>query len=438
MSLQEDHGQDGHACPCCGYLTFGEPPWGSYVICPVCAWEDDPVQLADPTYEGGANIVSLEQGRRNFEDSGASDPALAHICRAPLQDEKPRIMTWNAETVIDIDGAEGEGGGQVLRSALSLAMVTGRGFRIENIRGKRARPGLLRQHLTAVRAAQAICGARVEGAALGATALAFDPGPVVGGTHSFAIGTAGSTTLVAQTLLPALLTAGQASSLTFEGGTHNPHAPPFDFLDRAFLPLIRRMGAKVEATLRRPGFYPAGGGLFALRIEPVEALAPLELTARGAPRRKAAEAVVANLDPGIAQRELQVVRKKLNWPDDCLEAREEQRNPGPGNVLVATLDFENVTEVFTGFGQVGVSAESVGNGTVQAVQRYLKRDAAVGPYLADQLLLPLALAGGGRFTTGAPSLHTRTNVAIIERFLPLRFAVTEGEGGVWTIAVEGY
>ena len=338
-------------------------------------------------------------------------------------------------TLIEIDGAQGEGGGQVLRSALSLATATGQAFRITGIRAGRKRPGLMRQHLTAVGAAQAICGARVAGAEPGATSLVFEPGPVRGGDYAFAIGTAGSTALVAQTVLPALMVADAPSSLVFEGGTHNPGGPPFDFLQRAFLPLLRRMGGDVGAALHRPGFYPAGGGRLAMAVQPVERLAPLELMERGAVRSRTAEAVIASLDMEIATRELDVVERKLGWPRDGLTARQERRAAGPGNVLVATLAFEHVTEVFTGFGQVGVSAESVANGTVQAVQRYLKRPAAVGPHLADQLLLPLALAGSGRFTTVAPSLHTQTNVGIIERFLPVRFVLEQGAGGAWAVAV---
>ncbi len=341
-----------------------------------------------------------------------------------------------AQDLIRIDGAEGEGGGQILRSALSLAMVTGRAFRIENIRANRKRPGLLRQHLTAVRAARAISGARVEGADLGAACLTFAPGVVVGGEYHFAIGTAGSTSLVAQTVLPALMRAAGPSTIVLEGGTHNPSAPPFECLERAFLPLLRRMGAKVEATLQRPGFYPAGGGRVVFTIEPSGGLVPLVLTERGAPRGTRAEVLVAHLEAGVAARERAVLGAKLRWPEDCVVTRDETRSAGPGNAVIATLDFAQVTEVMASFGQPRVSAEAVANSVVQAVQRYLKRPVAVGPYLADQLILPLALAGGGRFTTSAPSLHTRTNIATVERFLPVRVRQEEGAGGVWTITVE--
>ena len=340
--------------------------------------------------------------------------------------------------MIEIDGAQGEGGGQVLRSALSLAMVTGRPLRICNIRAGRKRPGLMRQHLTALRAAQTVSDAKVSGAELGSGELVFEPVHVRGGDYAFAVGTAGSATLVAQTVLPALMLAGRPSKVRFEGGTHNPYAPPFDFLERCFLPLLRRMGVGVEAQLNRPGFYPAGGGRFALEIAPAERLTPLELMARGARKSARAEAVIANLPRDIAERELKVIAGRLGWPEAALLLREETRSPGPGNVVMLTLEFEQVTELFTGFGAVGVSAEAVATRALQDLQRYVKRDAAVGPHLADQLLLLMALAGAGRFTTVKPSPHTRTNIEVIRRFLPVEIGCRERDTGVWQIDVTGH
>src|SRR2546428_9297761 len=160
--------------------------------------------------------------------------------------------------MITIDGSFGEGGGQILRTALSLSLATGTPFRIENIRAGRKKAGLLRQHLTAVLAAAEIGAAEIEGATLGSTMLTFTPKSVRAGEYRFAVGTAGSGTLVFQTILPALLRASAATRVTIEGGTHNSAAPPFDFLDRTFLPLIRKMGATVSLKLERYGFYPAG------------------------------------------------------------------------------------------------------------------------------------------------------------------------------------
>ena len=183
--------------------------------------------------------------------------------------------------MITIDGSRGEGGGQVLRTSLALSLATGAPFRIEGIRAQRPKPGLLRQHLTAVQAAAAVGRARVEGAVAGASALTFSPDGVHAGEYAFSIGTAGSATLVLQTILPPLLVAGGRSVVTLEGGTHNPWAPPFDYLERVFLPVVNRLGPRVAVTLERHGFYPAGGGRFTITIEPAPRLARLDLCDRG-------------------------------------------------------------------------------------------------------------------------------------------------------------
>lgn len=338
--------------------------------------------------------------------------------------------------MIEIDGSEGEGGGQILRSALSLSMITGRPFRIFEIRAGRDRSGLMRQHRTAVLAAQEISDAEVIGAAAGSSELTFKPKAIKPGDYTFTIGTAGSTTLVVQTLLPALMTAPGPSTIVLEGGTHNMKSPPFDFLDSCFLPQLRRMGADVTATLTRPGFYPAGGGSIALAVPGGADLSSIEIPDRGERTGAYARAVVANLSPGIARRELDVVSRRLGWPEESLHIVEDGRTPGPGNVLMLTLEFEHVTELFSGFGQIGVKAEAVAERTVKELRRYLKREVAVGPYLADQLLLPMALAGGGRFTTTAPSQHTVTNAGVIQRFLPVRIDWEETDEGVWTVSVD--
>ncbi len=218
--------------------------------------------------------------------------------------------------MLAIDGSRGEGGGQVLRSALSLAIVTGQAFRMFNIRAQRAKPGLRWQHLAAVRAAQAVSSAVVEGAGLGATELTFAPGDLQGGRHAFDVGTAGSTTLIAQTLIPALLRADRSFQVSIDGGTHNPMSPPFEFLADSYLPLLRRMGAHVEAQLVRRGFYPAGGGRIELTIGTSTGLAPIELCSRGALRRKQAVATVSRLPLSIAQRELATIGDALGWPSE--------------------------------------------------------------------------------------------------------------------------
>lgn len=337
--------------------------------------------------------------------------------------------------MLTINGSQGEGGGQVLRSALALSMVTGTPFRIERIRAGRNKPGLMRQHLTAVQAAQAVCGATVSGDAVGATELTFEPGRVTAGEHPFAVGTAGSTTLVLQTVLPALLLAEGPSRLTLEGGTHNPFAPPFDFLARAFLPLVNRMGPRVSVTLERPGFYPAGGGRLTVEIDPTDRLHGIELLERGDILRQQAKAVVARLPAQIAERELQAIERKLGWPSEALVVEEVPHSPGPGNVVVLEVQSEHVTEVFTGFGQKNVRAEVVADQAVQQYRRYLKAGVPVGPYLADQLLLPLAIAGEGAYRTLAPTDHTRTHAALIQQMLNIPVQLSEHGRDDWLVRV---
>lgn len=330
-----------------------------------------------------------------------------------------------------IDGSYGEGGGQILRSSLALSMVTGTPFRIEKIRAGREKPGLMRQHLTAVNAATKICDAQVDGAAIGSQSLSFTPGKPRGGDYTFSIGTAGSTTLVLQTVLLPLLLADQPSRLTLEGGTHNPFAPPFDFLAKAYLPLVNRMGPTVRATLERPGFYPAGGGRIVVEIEPAKQLIGFDLSERGELRSRKARAIVSNLPRHIAERETKVFAKRLNWPTDQIETVEITGSPGPGNLVTIEVEYEHVGEVFTGFGEVGRPAEAVAMLAVQQYQRYIKSSAPVGEYLTDRLMLPFALAGGGSFRSTGLSRHSQTHLELIRMFLgPDTFQTEKTDDGM--------
>jgi RNA 3'-terminal phosphate cyclase (ATP) len=328
--------------------------------------------------------------------------------------------------LILLDGSHGEGGGQILRTSLGLSMLTGRPFRIEKIRENREKPGLMRQHLAAVNAAASVCSANVVGAAIGSRELEFCPGLVKPGEYTFATGSAGSTTLVLQTLLPALITANGQSTIKLEGGTHNPFAPPVDFLEHAFLPQLSRMGVEISISLDRVGFYPAGGGRFTAHIAPASKLRPLHLPSRGQTLRREARALVAALPGVIAKRELQRVEKMLGWAGDELQIRQLTDDRGPGNVLMLLYQCEQVTEVFTGFGARGVTAEAVAEAAIQETRRYLAAgDAAVGEHLADQLMIPLAMAGGGSFTTMPLSQHATTNIQTIQRFLDVKFTIEE-------------
>jgi RNA 3'-terminal phosphate cyclase (ATP) len=336
--------------------------------------------------------------------------------------------------MLQIDGAQGEGGGQVLRSALALSLVTGRAFEIRRIRAGRQRPGLMRQHVAAVRAATAVGSARVAGGTIASQHLAFQPEAVKPGGYRFAVGSAGSATLVLQTVLPALLLAAGPSTLILEGGTHNPFAPPFDFLEKAFLPLLGRMGPQVAVTLDRPGFFPAGGGHFTACITPAARLRPLHLPERGELLRLRGVAIVADLPRRIAEREAAVLADALPLAAEDVTIR-EYPGCGPGNVVLVEVQSEHVSEIFSAFGARGRPAESVARAAAEEVLRYLAVDVPVGRQLADQLLLPMALAGGGSFHTLEPSRHTRTNIAVIGQFLDVAITARPLAYGAWRIAV---
>ena len=337
--------------------------------------------------------------------------------------------------MIVIDGTTGEGGGQILRTALALSVVTGKPFQISKIRGRRERPGLRRQHLTAVMAAARVGAAHVQGAELGSRELHFEPSTICPGEHRFAVGTAGSAGLVLQTVLPALLVASAPSRLLLEGGTHNPGAPPFDFLARVYLPLVGRMGPLVTARLERPGFYPAGGGRFVVEVEPVAHLAPLHLAERGRLLARRARVLSARLPAHVARREQETVARLTGWDRSLVEVEEVHDSAGPGNAVMLEVTSEHVTELFTAFGARGVPAEAVATAAAEQALAYLDSGVPVGPQLADQLLLPLAIAGGGSFVTVAPTLHATTNADVISRFLDVRVSFTELAPSRWRVKV---
>jgi len=322
--------------------------------------------------------------------------------------------------MLTIDGATGEGGGQILRTALALSMVTRTAFRIVNIRATRKRPGLMHQHLAAVNAAARICSAEVEGAALDSMELEFTPGDVTGGDYQFSIGTAGSTILLLQTVMPALLLAPQPSTLLVEGGTHNPLAPSFEFFDLAFLPQLRAMGARVKARLERPGFYPAGGGRVQVHVAPTRRLKPIQLQRRGAVRQIRATAMIAQLPEHIARRELDVIARELSLEDPRLQMVRAVSAAGAGNALNLVIESQYATEVVSGVGIRGLTAERVAEDVARRARRYLDANVPVGEHLADQLLLPMTLARGGTFRTLLPSRHLSTNARVLEQFSGIR------------------
>ncbi|MFZ2844016.1 RNA 3'-terminal phosphate cyclase [Psychrobacter sp.] len=341
---------------------------------------------------------------------------------------------------LKIDGSTGEGGGQIIRTALSLSMLTGIPIEISNIRAGRSKPGLMRQHLMCVQASQAISDANVSGADLGSSSFSFTPNTIKSGDYTFDIGSAGSTSLVLQTLLPALLFANtnqhSKSTVTIKGGTHNPLAPTTDFLQQAFIPALTKLGMQIDIECLQAGFAPVGGGTIKATITPFLRRAnslPFKIIERGEMMSVELVASVLNLEYDIGTRELASAKAVLveSGIDDTLITTRGHKllGIGEGNTCYAkvthkvgeTNNNEHChQEIFTLLGEKRTSAEKMGNRLAGLVKRYLfKTDALVDEYLTDQLLLPLALSGGGEFTARVISQHTETQAWLIKQFLPV-------------------
>jgi RNA 3'-terminal phosphate cyclase (ATP) len=328
---------------------------------------------------------------------------------------------------LEIDGSSGEGGGQILRTSLALAMITGRPLRLRRIRAGRAKPGLRRQHLACVEAAARLCHGHVQGATLGSQDLELVPGPITGGVLELDIGTAGSTTLVVQTILVPVLAAGVALRAVFRGGTHNPLAPPFEFLDRVYVPHLRAMGADVTLALDRHGFASSGPrdgahGQLTVTVGARGALHPIEIVTAGPITSHHATAILARLPTHVADREHAVVQQRLGFRAIECETR-EVRDAGPANVLLLEIERAEGRELVTGFGEKGLRAELVAQRACDEVAAFLAAGVPVGEHLADQLVLPLAVAGGGRFRTLPLSRHATTNIDTVRRFLDVAVRV---------------
>jgi RNA 3'-terminal phosphate cyclase (ATP) len=335
----------------------------------------------------------------------------------------------------------GEGGGQIIRSSLALSLVTGQPVTLKNIRAKRKKSGLMRQHLTALRAAGEVGDASIVGDTLGSGEVEFRPTRIKNGEYNFNIGTAGSTMLVLQTVLPALMVAEGPSKVTLSGGTHNPMAPTYDFLDKAYCPLISEMGPSIQLELTRPGFYPAGGGEVVAYIQPVQQLKPLRLTERGLFVHRMVRGIVSRLPAHIAERECKTITGKTGFLNTTVSIEEVEKPMGPGNALIVENRYENVTEVFSGIGEKDKPAEVVAKNTYKHIKRYEDRDVPVGEYLADQLLLPMGIGasqktGGGEFRTLSLSLHPTTHIDVLKMFLDIDIQTTQNGSDDWTVTLK--
>ena len=338
--------------------------------------------------------------------------------------------------MIEIDGTFGEGGGQILRTSLSLSAITGQAFRIVNIRAKRRKPGLMRQHLACVKAAAEITAGEFRGAELNSQELTFEPGPIRGGEYRFSVGTAGSVTLIAQTVLPVLLKADAPSRVVLEGGTHTDQSPIFEFFDRVYLAVLRKMGADVSAKLERVGFYPAGGGRIVLEVRPSGEWKRFECLATG--KRKLAQLIALghDIEEQILRDELSICLGRLEEKTEFQCEAREMESPGPGNVLYALLEHENITELFSVCGNFEVSRRIVAERVAGMLNKYVKLGAPVGRFLADQLLLPMAMGRGGAFLTHSPSRHTQTNIEVIRKFLETEIKLENIKGKTCIIEVK--
>ena len=344
--------------------------------------------------------------------------------------------------MIEIDGSQGEGGGQILRTSLALSVLTGKPFKLLNIRANRAKPGLQPQHLMCVKAASAICGANFKGAAVGSSVLYFEPGEVKGGEYLFTIGTAGATSLVLHTVyLPLALRGASPSVVRVTGGTHNPHAPCHHFNAITWGGYLQRIGIAIEQEMVRPGFYPRGGGEIRAVIQPcshVDGLTLLEcpeLTTAGG------FSAVANLPESIARRQAQRVSSKLKREkiESHIPIEGWEGSLGSGTVAAVIFRQAPVPTLFFGLGERGKSAESVADDAVEAALKFREAKAPVDPHSADQLLLPLVFSpDASEYRTSQITRHLTTNIDTIRRFVDRKISIAgeEGDPGRVTIAAQ--
>ncbi len=333
-----------------------------------------------------------------------------------------------------IDGSFGEGGGQILRTSLALSCITGKPLHIDNIRAARRKPGLARQHLVCVEAACKICTGQSTGAALGSQVLGFKPGPIRSGDFSFDIGSAGSASLVIETVLPALFLADKPSTVTVTGGTHNPWAPPFDFLRETFLPTIATAGFHADCKLIKHGFFPAGGGQISFKIQPWRQDSSQIINLCESTKEPQIHALIytARLPTHIAHRQEKLLCES-GLSIKSFEHIDVTDSDGPGNCIMLRVCGSHRTTVFTAFGRKGKPSEKVVNEVASLAGNYLSSGAAIDRFSSDQLLIYMAISKAGSYTTNDLSTHLTTNIETIKKFLPVNLT-TNQEGQIHRIS----
>jgi RNA 3'-terminal phosphate cyclase (ATP) len=344
------------------------------------------------------------------------------------------------ERILKIDGSLGEGGGQVLRTALALSALRGTPVEIEAIRAGRPRPGLAPQHLVSVRALAQLCEADVQGAELRSGRVVFRPGRVRGGEYRFDIGTAGSVSLVLHAVtLPLALGAREESRLVLTGGTDVEWSPTFDYMAGCWVPAMAGLGIEVELERVRSGYYPEGGGEVHARIHPAGEVRPVTWLERGRLQSLRVRSHVANLPLTIAERQARAAERALRaagrLPDESVT--EERKAMGKGSAVAITASYEKAQAIFTALGRRGKRAEEVGEEAARAFLRHHRSRGCVDPRLADQLVPPLALAGGpSSFTTSQVTEHLRTNAEVVSVFVPMTLRIEEQADEQGVISVE--
>ncbi len=320
-----------------------------------------------------------------------------------------------AGALIEIDGARGEGGGQVARLALSLGAATGTPVRVVRVRANREQPGLKAGHVAAFRALAQLCDGTVEGASLGSTEVTLRPGAVVGGEHRFAIETAGPVTLLAQALLPAVAASRQPFTLHLEGGTNVAWAPQWDDLVHVHAPLLRRLGVEVEPTLVRRGFFPKGGGEVTLDVA-TPALRPASFEEPGEVRSLRAVVASQGLPAHVVDRAKGALADAFPAMQTEVDAH---RGPGAGFAVALRAECQHTVLGADAVGRKGTRVEDVILGAAAALRAEIASGAGVDVHQADQLPVFFALAGGGSYTARMISPHARTVLDLLPEFLPV-------------------
>lgn len=343
-----------------------------------------------------------------------------------------------SDSLIEIDGSEGEGGGQILRSALALSILTQRPFRLVNIRANRSQPGLRPQHAMCVKAAAAICNAVYKGAAVGSSVLDFEPKEPRSGTYHFSIGTAGATALVLHTVyLPLALRGTGPSEVTITGGTHNDHAPCFHFLETTWNGYMRRLGLEIDLEMPKAGFYPRGGGMIRAVIRPCSRINGLTLTTCPELTTAGGFSAVAGLPESVAKRQARRLSTRLK--QEGIESHiplEEWEAMNPGTAAAVVFRQAPVPTLFYGLGERGKPAEAVADDAADEAIRFRDGKAPVDPHSADQLLLPLAFSpDASEYRTTEVTRHTTTNIATVRRFVDRDISVDSTGDSAGTIRV---